>query len=172
MISAGTQSSYDRNRTKETFAYILTGLPLLKHLALSGYDYLYLIESMDPTIINNNVISVTLSVRGYGHWLPLLYRLAKLKSLTIHFIFQNEKRRVASRDSTSYFGCQIQNNIPTDHRFSLRHIRIYGLNMILENFENLFRLFRFTKLIDTELIQLSSVPFTRFPLPRRKTSIS
>jgi hypothetical protein len=122
---------------------------------------------MDPTIINNTVISLTLSVSNYGHWLPLLHRLPKLKSLTVHFIFRNEKKRVAPRDSTSYFGCQIQDNISADHRFSLRHVRIYGFNMILENFEHLFHLFSSSNLLTLSLFNCQR-PFTRFPLPKRK----
>lgn len=161
------QSANGTNQIREAFTYLLTELPLLKYLTLSGFNRMYLIDCLDPTINNNNIICLTLSVNDYGNWLSLLYRLPKLKSLTIYFKFENDKKRVASRDSTSHFGCQIPQNIPTDHRFSLRHVRIYRFNMILQNFENLFRLFVSPNLLTLSLFNCQR-PFTRFPLPKRK----
>ena len=76
---------------------------------------------------------------------------------------------MASRDSTSYYGCQIQDNVSAQHDFSLRRVEIYQFNMILENFEPLFRLFVSPNLLTLQLFDCQR-PFTRFPLPKRTAS--
>ena len=168
-IDFSSSRSFDgENQIQQSFAYLLTELPLLKHLSLSGFDNMNSVGYMDSTIINNSVISLTLSVGDYGRWVPLLYRLQKLKSLTVHFVFQNQKKRVASRDSTSYYGCQIQDIMTAQHRFSLRRVDIYQFNMILENFERLFQWFVSPNLLVLKLFDCQR-PFTRFPIPKRKS---
>ncbi|CAF4268305.1 unnamed protein product, partial [Rotaria sordida] len=86
-------------QTVQSFEYLLTQLPLLKYFALSGYSDINQITYLNSTIINNTVVSLTISITDYMRWISLLYRFGKLKVLTVNFRFENQKKRVASRDS-------------------------------------------------------------------------
>lgn len=161
------QSGGGGNCIRESFAYLLTELPSLKSLALSNFHEYFYMNNMDPIISNNHVTCLALSVFDYEDWMPLLHRLPKLRSLTIHFIFRNEKKRAAPRDSTSYFGCQVQGHVSLNQPCLLRHVCIYGFNMILENFENLLRLFVTQNLLTLKLFDCKRA-VTGFPLPKRR----
>jgi hypothetical protein len=68
----------------QSFGYLLTELPLLKHLTLeypSGIDQ---ITFMPSDFVNNTIISLTISLENLNRLIPLLYRFEKLKMLTIH----------------------------------------------------------------------------------------
>ncbi|CAF3254762.1 unnamed protein product [Rotaria sp. Silwood2] len=153
--------------TAQSFQYILTQLPLLKYLTLDGYNDINEITYLDSSIINNTVVRLTISIIDRVRWVSLLHRFAKLIVFTVDFRFENQRKRVAPRDSNSYFVSQIHEQLSIDQPFRLRHVKIYQYNMILENFEELFRL-----MISPTLLTLSFFnclrPFTRFPLPKRQ----
>ncbi|CAF3355441.1 unnamed protein product [Rotaria sp. Silwood2] len=154
-------------QTAQSFEYLLTELPLLKYFVLNGSDEINTITYLDSSIINNTVISLTMSLTGYVHWISLLYGFGKLKVLTVDFRFQNQKKRVAPRDSSSYYETQIQETLSIDCSFRLRHVKIYQYNMVLENVEQLFQLFISPTLLTLSLFNCQR-PFTRYPLPKRK----
>jgi hypothetical protein len=153
--------------TAQSFEYLLTQLPLLKYFTLGGHDDINQLTYLDTNIINNTVVNLTISITDYVRWVSLLYRFAKLKVLTVDFRFQNQKRRVAPRDSSSYFGNQIHEKLLIDHPFRLRHVKIYQYNVILENVEKLFQLIISPTLLTLSLCNCQR-PFTSYPLPRRQ----
>ncbi|CAF2604096.1 unnamed protein product [Rotaria sp. Silwood2] len=154
-------------QTAQSFEYILTELPLLKYFVLNGSDEINPITYLDSSIVNNTVVSLAMSLSGYVRWISLLYRFEKLKVLTVDFRFQHQKKRMAPRDSSSYYGAQIQEILSIDYSFRLRHVKIYQCNMILENVEQLFQLFISPTLLTLSLFNCQR-PFTRYPLPKRK----
>jgi hypothetical protein len=97
----------------------------------------------------------------------ILYRFENLKSLTIDFHFTNDKKRVAPRDSTSYFGNQIYELLPIGYSSRLRHVKIYQYNLMLENIELLFQLLNSPTLLTLCLFNCQR-SFTRFPQPKRQ----
>ncbi|CAF4439292.1 unnamed protein product [Rotaria sp. Silwood2] len=155
-------------QTAQSFEYLLTELPLLKYFVLNGSDEINTITYLDSSIINNTVISLTMSLTGYMQWISLLYGFGKLKVLTVDFRFQNQKKRVAPRDSSSYYETQIQATLSIDCSFRLCHVKIYQYNMILENVEQLFQLFISPILLTLSLFNCQR-PFTSYPLPKRKS---
>ncbi|CAF4424626.1 unnamed protein product [Rotaria magnacalcarata] len=162
-----TESFGTGAQTGQSFGYLLTELPLLKYFALNDSGQVNTMTYLDSTITNNTVVSLTMSLTGYVRWASILRRFEKLKVLTIDFRFQNEKKRVAPRDSTSYYGNQIQEILPIGYPIRLRHVKIYQYNMILENVEQLFQLL-ISPTLSTLCLFNCQRPFTRYPQPKRQ----
>jgi hypothetical protein len=80
-----TPSYGSGDQIEQSFAYLLTELPLLKYLTVGVSYHIHLPTRMNSTIMNNTVVNWTISLSDYGRWIPFLYRFEKLKVLTINF---------------------------------------------------------------------------------------
>jgi len=150
----------------QSFGYLLTKLPLLKHLTLeypSGIDQITFIPSV---FVNNTIISLTMSLDDLNRLIPLLYRFEKLKMLTIHYYSNPIRKRAAPRDALAYYRSQLREKTSIDYPTKVRHINVYNYGMILNKVEHLFKLVISPSLLTLSLFTCER-PAVRHPLPRR-----
>jgi hypothetical protein len=150
----------------QSFSYLLTKLPLLKYLALDGSGDIEPVEYMDSTIINNTVVSLTIT-NYTGRWVQLLYLFIKLKMLTIDFKSLNMSKRETSANDRVYLGNRISVKLSDNYSFRLRHVKIYQYSMELESVKGLFQVLISPSLLTLSLFncQRSS---TSYPQPKRQ----
>jgi hypothetical protein len=164
----GPQDSGSGAQTAQSFAYLLTELPLLKYLTLGGSVAIDSMTHMNSTIINNTVVSLTISLPYRSRWVPLLYRFEKLKILTIDFYSICSRMRAARPgDARDDYGSQSLGELSVNYPFRLRHIKLYQYDMVLENFEQLFRVLISPTLLTLSLFNCQR-PVTKYPLPKRR----
>lgn len=123
----------------QSFGYILTELPLLKHLILEYQYGIDPITYMPSSIINNTIVNLTIWLHGERRLIPLLYRFEKLKTLTIHYKTYHVRRTMLEDHILSYRN-QLHEKISIDYPIKVRHIKVYDDEMILEKLERLFQI--------------------------------
>ncbi|CAF3742786.1 unnamed protein product [Adineta steineri] len=151
----------------QSFAYLLTELPLLKRLILEYPDGIDSMTYMSPVVVNNAITNLTVSLRDQKRLIPLLYRFEALKTLNIYFPLNLSNRKMARRDDLEYYRSQLREKTSIDYSMKIRQINIYHYPMILDKVDQLFQLISSSTLVTLSLFNCER-PVVRYPMTSRQ----
>ena len=135
----------------QSFGYLLTDFPLLKHLNLEYPGGIDCITYMASSIINNTIVHLDISLYDLKRLIPLLHRFGKLKFLSIHYNCILTKRAMPS-DPILTYRSQLGEKIFVDYPIKICHLHFYTNRSILENLEQLFQILQPSNLLTFKLI--------------------
>ncbi|CAF1294476.1 unnamed protein product [Didymodactylos carnosus] len=154
-------------RAAQSFAYLLTELPLLKYLTLEYSEGIDPITYIPSTVVNNTIVSLTIWIHDIKRVIPLLYRFQKLKVFTIHHHSSDRKRKGMRRDDIENYRSQLREKASIEYPITLRHVNVHKYEMTLEKVEQLLKLVIPPNLLALRLFA-SKRPAVRNQMPMRK----
>ncbi|CAF1080907.1 unnamed protein product [Adineta ricciae] len=154
-------------RAAQSFAYLLTELPVLKNLALNYREGIDPITYMSSAVINNTITNLTLTLYDANRLAPLLYRFEQLIILNIHFPKNILKRGLMRREATEYYRNSLSEKTSTGYPMKIRHINIYNCFMLLDRVDQLFKFISSPSLVTVNLFNCK-LPVARSPMRRQE----
>jgi hypothetical protein len=154
-------------RAAQSFGYLLTELPLLKHLTLEYSKGIDPITYMPATIVNNTIVSLTICLSEAHHLISLLYRFQNLKRFTLYnkFSVSCQKKALAPQDVRDYRN-QIREKTSMEYPATLRHVNVYGHWLALGSVQTLLQFITPQTLFTLSFVCERSL--VKIPIPRRQ----
>ncbi|CAF1483412.1 unnamed protein product [Adineta ricciae] len=154
-------------RAAQSFAYLLTELPMLKQLVLNYSEGIDPITYMPLAVINNTITNLTLTLYDANRLAPLLYRFEQLIILNIHFPKNIRKMGLVRCQATEYYRHNLSEKTSTDYPMKIRHIHIYNCFMLLDRVDQIFKFISSPNLVTVNLCNCKH-PVVRSPMGRRE----